>query len=287
MALFLTGKSVKKSVDAHFGESHLWRRGGENIMRSITTIDESVIAGAQRYLCQLAETAAADQESCRSWERFYHLCDEVVRRYVATHPLPADEAEDCVQDVWISLVRRLRTWRYDPQRGRFETWLYRLVQIVASDRMRGLMRRRRLKDRICQSWVQGECDDEASPSQQHEGRTEFEALLKEIRGNVSQVNYRLLKRRWIEDVKVAEVAAELGLSSAQVWFREHRMRKKLRRVLAKSSGGCATRKEIRGGSGQSLEEGKPGSSSPPPPSGDKPWNSTVDNTIEGESQASG
>ncbi len=213
-------------------------------MKSVHTIDESVIAGTQRYLCELAQAGAADQSSQGSWERFYHLSDEVIRRYVATHPMPCDEVEDCVQDVWITLVRRLRTWHYDPQRGRFETWLYRLVQIVASDRMRGLMRRRRLKDRICESWVRADGDDGASPSDQHEERAVFESLLKEIRGNVSTVNFRLLKRRWIDSAKVSDVAAELGLSSAQVWFREHRMRKKLRRVLGETGGApAATRKE--------------------------------------------
>ena len=68
----------------------------------------------------------------RYWPRFFRVALGVV-------PQPAD-AEDVAQDALIRLLGRLGG--FDPARGAFSSWAYRLVVNVALDRLRDRRRRR-------------------------------------------------------------------------------------------------------------------------------------------------
>jgi DNA-directed RNA polymerase specialized sigma24 family protein len=61
-------------------------------------------------------------------------------------------------------------------------------------------------------------------------------LLEELRQEVTETNWRLLRMRCLEGREVADVAAELGLSSEQVWYRQRRLMKKLQARVAVFTG---------------------------------------------------
>ena len=54
--------------------------------------------------------------------------------------------------------------------------------------------------------------------------------LESLRSSTSDENYQILYLRHVEGRDVADVAATLGISSHQVWSREHRMKQKLRAI---------------------------------------------------------
>jgi RNA polymerase sigma-70 factor (ECF subfamily) len=82
---------------------------------------------------------AADEEVLLLFDR----CASSLLRYVASFGLPADEAEDVVQEVFLALFRHLRL---DRSRRNLTGWLFRVAHNLA------LKRRKRLQRRTTVPW---------------------------------------------------------------------------------------------------------------------------------------
>lgn len=69
-----------------------------------------------------------DADDHDAWREFETKYRELVVRYCRRRGLQAADAEDVRQTVMIDLARGLRTFRYDPQRGKFRHYLCRVVR---------------------------------------------------------------------------------------------------------------------------------------------------------------
>ena len=56
--------------------------------------------------------------------------------------------------------------------------------------------------------------------------------LDRLRAETSSLNYQVFYFRVVEQLPVAKVASKLGISREEVWYRCHRMLKKLRAYAA-------------------------------------------------------
>jgi RNA polymerase sigma-70 factor (ECF subfamily) len=63
-----------------------------------------------------------------AWSRFDGKYRELIRRYCLRRGLSAADAEDVHQMAMAKLARALPAFRYDPVRGRFRDYLYRIVR---------------------------------------------------------------------------------------------------------------------------------------------------------------
>jgi hypothetical protein len=61
--------------------------------------------------------------------------------------------------------------------------------------------------------------------------------LAELFGRVSECSYRILYLCWIERRPLPEIAAALGMTPAQVRFRHHRVKQKLRSLFVERTAG--------------------------------------------------
>ena len=150
--------------------------------------------------------------------------------------MPTADLDDCVQEVWAELVTLVRGRRYDPQRGRFRTWLYTIVHSKATDLLR---RRLRHPTESLGGRAAALGSREAGPAAEGERRSQQEAVwrvLAVLRRRVSERSYRVLYLRWIEGWTTREVAVALGLTSAQVRSRDHRMKGKCRSLFGTGTG---------------------------------------------------
>ncbi|MGH7776560.1 MAG: RNA polymerase sigma factor [Candidatus Dormibacterales bacterium] len=78
----------------------------------------------------------ADVERC--WERAYRFAAMVTRN--------GQDADDIAQEALLRAIRKLS--RFDPSKGTFESWLWRIVLNVARDAGRASMRRASLLERL-------------------------------------------------------------------------------------------------------------------------------------------
>lgn len=199
-------------------------------------IGPELLAAAQAFLRASERHEACDADTFADWRRFYRECDRLIRRFARLYVKSNDDLDDCTQEVWVKLMAQLPGFEYDPSRGSFSTWLYRVVRDTTVSYFRHEHRFRKTEP-IRPMHLPS--DDRHEPSRGLEA-TESAAgavsMMLMIRRAVSRPNYELLQMRWVQGRTVAEAAEALGLTHQQVWYREHRARKKLRAMFAESTG---------------------------------------------------
>lgn len=84
------------------------------------------------------------------WTEFFHAYTPGLRDYATRH-FPSLEADDLIQDTFLVLVKRLKTYQYDPKaKGAFHNYLTGILRFLAIDRLRNKDRetasRKRLAD---------------------------------------------------------------------------------------------------------------------------------------------
>jgi len=197
----------------------------------IVDLPADTVALAGEYVrCRyggITPTCAADL----AWERFYRWCDATIRRFAASLRVKGVELDDCAQEVWSDLLRGLRNFRLDESRGRFSSWLYTIVRSKAMNlaRRRGRFPAAELPASVTQG-ISAHEGDPAVICQRTSDREMVHRLLAELRRRVSERSYRVLHLRHVEGCDPAQVAMALGLSVAQVWARDHRMKRELRQL---------------------------------------------------------
>jgi RNA polymerase sigma factor (sigma-70 family) len=70
-----------------------------------------------------------------AWVEFHERYDSLLHRWCSRFSLDADTSDELCQRIWVELMARMRTFRYDPSRG-FRRWLWRLFQSRAIDLLR-------------------------------------------------------------------------------------------------------------------------------------------------------
>lgn len=195
-------------------------------------IDQELFLNAQAYLARRSQHLAPSSHLVEAWEQFYRICSSLIRRFAVACRVPRASLDDCVQQVWTELVSKLSQFRYDPRRCQFRSWLYLLVHSKAIDLIR--TRTRHPVEHLSQRAEAALCGRDGDPAAEYERHRKSAAvrrILAELSQCVSPPNYRVVYLRWIEGRTVQEVASALGLTRSQVWLREHRMKRKFRRLF--------------------------------------------------------
>jgi RNA polymerase sigma factor (sigma-70 family) len=199
----------------------------------------TLLLDAQEYLRKLLDEKAPDSLLAASWESFYAVYDDLIRRFVVAQGVPKSDVDDCVQEVWTEIASRLDTFDRPPHRPGLRAWLYTLVRSKAADVFR--RRSRRLTDSLDGDSLSGTepADTRADPATLYELNWEqaiIDSQLAQLSDELSATNSRILQMRLAEHLSVDEVASELDLKPEQVHARQHRIMKKLRARVALYTG---------------------------------------------------
>jgi RNA polymerase sigma-70 factor (ECF subfamily) len=140
------------------------------------------------------------------------------------------ETEDRVQDVYCKLVDRLRTFEYDPAKGRFRGWLKTVTNRLMSD----------LKDREAgavafrSDSVLAEVEAAEDLHDRLAGEFDLELLEKakqSVSGRVEARTWRAYTEIAERGRKPVEVAHELGFGVGAVYQAKHRVLEELKREV--------------------------------------------------------
>lgn len=201
--------------------------------REPVKFDRSMLESVKQHLRAGVAPHVPKAEHAVAWRQFYAKCDPLIRRFVRIYVRTASDMDDCAQEVWVRLIKRLKTFDYDPAVGNFSSWLYKVVRSVTAGYFRNEYRNDKTEQRSIMSTLShSSADDPAQMLEEMDAENRVEAMLLTIRRNVSRPNYDLLYMRWVQQRSVEDVAEALDLSRQQVWYREHRARKKLRGVMS-------------------------------------------------------
>lgn len=80
--------------------------------------------------------AVADVGNAAGWARFFDIYAGFVFAIARSRGLSADDADDVVQDVFAELARRMPTFTYDREKGRFRSYLLALINWRVIDKLK-------------------------------------------------------------------------------------------------------------------------------------------------------
>lgn len=164
-----------------------------------------------------------------AWREFDRRYQGLVVRYCLRRGLQIADAEDVRQTVMIGLARSLKGFSYDPARGRFRSYLGRVVG-HAITRFQQTRRHEVSFEDFSESEAAAapEHDQWIDEWRAHHLRLALDAVRPTVEPTSLAVFERLLDGR-----DVAEVAVETGLTEAAVHKIKQRMRDRLKDLVAR------------------------------------------------------
>ena len=196
---------------------------------------DAVLDAIKAYLELRARGIEPPTPLVEAWDRFYAFHAQRIQSFLKGWKLPEEDRSDCFQEIWKDIVGKLAQFHQDPRRGRFSTWMMTLARNKVVDSVR--RRSRHVSERLGENEASSPLDPQPDPADQYERRRtrdQVRSALAELAGQVSRTSFQVLYLRWIEGMPTAEVASALALTPAQVRFRSHRMKQKVRLLLERS-----------------------------------------------------
>jgi RNA polymerase sigma factor (sigma-70 family) len=180
-------------------------------------------------LLQRVKTAA----DADAWREFYRLYFPLLTKYGRLRGLRQDAAEEVAQECMESLARRMRRFEYARGRGRFRSYLRKMVEnrILSQRRRRPVLQART-----------GQLERVAARSRPDEDwdrlwlREHLAYCLGRVESRCAADTVQAFRLYALEERPVDEVCRELGLSANQVYVAKARMIRRLRRVVAEMIG---------------------------------------------------
>jgi RNA polymerase sigma-70 factor (ECF subfamily) len=204
---------------------------------NVTNID--LLQQTRQYLQTLLQRQAPDTMLAHAWDEFYRIYSALVRRFVLARGLRGADVDDCVQDVWSTVARKLSEFERPSARPGLRAWLYTVVRSKATDFVRRGLRQpvQNLEAAVDRDQLPDHraADPAAAVEQQWE-QALLQTALDELRARVSELSYRVLELRVLEGRSEAETAAALNLQPEQVRYRKYRTQRKLQAILAVYTG---------------------------------------------------
>ena len=175
--------------------------------------------------------AVADTENEAAWQRFFDLYAGFVFSIARSKGLKEADADDIVQVVFADLARELPTFEYDRAKGRFRSYLLKLVHWRINDRLRGLLRDKELKA--------GYSDETADPPSADEEFAErewqaaaLEEALRRLKPEVRPEHYAAFYASTVEGQNTETVMRLYNLSRDNLYQIRKRFLAKLRPVIS-------------------------------------------------------
>lgn len=180
----------------------------------------------------------SDWNDRKSWDEFYRTYWRPIYSVAIQAGLHEHEAWDVVQEVVITIAKQSRKQAYDPERGSFKAWLWKITSWRISDQFRA-----RSKDTSSTVDAPGTTSpldlipDLDSSSFEDIWDKEWQnnvmkAALDRVKMKVSPRQFQIFDYNVIRGMKPTEVHKKLGVSLAQVYLAKHRVSALLKKEAA-------------------------------------------------------
>jgi RNA polymerase sigma-70 factor (ECF subfamily) len=157
-----------------------------------------------------------DTQDQASWAEFVALYEPLLTRYVRKKGVGEHDAQDIVQAVLVSLLRKLPTFELDRGRGRFRTWLWQVTHNAVIDWARSRRRTQEAEVRLRGEWRVGE--PEPDPDWDAEVRKRvLEYALEKVRAQTNPATWACFEKYLLKGRPGADVGVEVGLPANTVY----------------------------------------------------------------------
>jgi RNA polymerase sigma factor (sigma-70 family) len=198
-------------------------------------VQQFLVSCAQAYLQRCLQETAPGAILTLFWEEFYRFYTRLVVRMVRRRFPDSHDQDDLVQEVWLTVTRKLPAFRWNENRSDFRGWFAKVVHDKTVDLIRSRALHRVTTLDHCPAEPQDTVDG-TDPSEAFERGWQEDAVhiaLADLRPTVGELNYQILHLHFWGNRTAAQVAAAVGLTPEEVSARQYRLLKKVRaRILA-------------------------------------------------------
>jgi RNA polymerase sigma factor (sigma-70 family) len=193
-------------------------------------MSETPSESATRPILLLRLRDVADSDS---WQVFVKTYAPLIYSYCRNRGIQDADAADIAQEVLTQVSQSMRTFEYQPERGRFRDWLGTVTR-------HKLARFLRKQERTLRGAGGNEALDDlgqlVAPEADTEWTAEFNAQilrvsLERIRSEFEPPTWRAFERVWQDNLPALDTAKELNLSIDKVYAAKSRVLKRLREEI--------------------------------------------------------
>lgn len=166
-----------------------------------------------------------DPRDAEAWRVFDEIYRPMLIRFACARGLHQADAEDVVQHCMTTVHEHIGGFDYNPQKGRFKSWL----RTIINNRIRNFFRVRREYHGKTQELRQV-ADQELTPEELFEKLWMQEHLrhcLRQLRENVDQTTFKAFHDYVIDQKPAEEVCGELGITADNLYSIKWRMTRKV------------------------------------------------------------
>jgi RNA polymerase sigma factor (sigma-70 family) len=201
--------------------------------RPVRSTDPKLILNVQSFLEGKFSAVVSADELGEDWERFYSSYSRIINRFAVSCGMQDCDVEECSQEVWMAVVNGLPKFQHDPSRGRFRSWLYRIVSNKAADLVRERIRHSAVS--LNDSGTGLELLDPTPPvTQNFEAAWRSELLreaMKVLQEKSRPRDYQIFVERTIRKKSASVVGRDHDMTEGAVRVVDHRLRQQLQDVL--------------------------------------------------------
>jgi RNA polymerase sigma factor (sigma-70 family) len=214
---------------------------------------QSPMATRRSLLSRLKQSNAQE-----SWREFFDTYWRLIYVTALNAGLTDSEAQEVVQETVLTVVRKIKSFRYDPAVGSFKGWLLTTVRWRIADQFR--KRPRQIQPpsarQAAETSMTATLDRIADPAainldavwEEEWQRTLFAAALSRVKRQANARHYQMFDLHAVKHWSVDKVAQTLGVSTGQVRLAKHRITVLMRREVAR----LEKEEEKRWGSARAL-----------------------------------
>src|SRR5262245_51838473 len=181
-----------------------------------------------------------DLEDKESWQTFFDLYWRLLYNVARRAGLDDADAQDVVQDAVMAIAREIPQFQYNPERGTFKQWLFRILRRRIADHYRKLYRQparaemspetfERSGDAADAFPARGGADLDTAWDQEWE-RSVLDAAIAQVRAEANPKHFQVFDYCVLKEWPVAKVAATLGMNAALVYLARHRVSQAVKRA---------------------------------------------------------
>ena len=183
-----------------------------------------------------------DPADHKSWEQFVEIYTTIIRDYCFQRRLQKNDIDDLVQEVMTAVSKSIRTFEYDPQKGRFRAWLGTITANKINSFLAKQARRNGQKTKMFESAIASVefdgCSDPDSEWVAIFSDRIFKIACATVRPQFSDQQWQCFEASWLNKTPANEIAESLGIAVHLVYVNTSRVLKKLEaevRVLAEDT----------------------------------------------------
>lgn len=182
-----------------------------------------------------------DPQDGEAWDQFMDIYTSIVRDYCFQRRLQKNDIDDLVQDVMSSVAKAIRTFEYDPARGRFRAWL----GTVTANKIKSFLAKQSRRNGIPIG------DDSEPPASKLNHFSDpdqewieifseriFKTACSIVQQQVNETAWQCFEMSWSKNMPASDIADQLEIPVHLVYVNKSRVLKRLEsevRMLAEDA----------------------------------------------------